>query len=67
MQHASSWPPGERCGVNRLQHGFERQMAIRIQSSQLSEAEHAEHAWDRKKIQHLSDLRVCGASPDAGR
>ena len=30
--------PGERFGVNRLQKGFERQWAVRIQSSQLSEA-----------------------------
>ena len=54
--------PSERFGVNRLQKRFERQWAVGIQSSQLSEAEHAKHAWNRGKIQHFTDLRVSGAS-----
>ena len=52
--------PSERFGVNRLQKGFGWQRAVRIQGSQLTEAERSEHAWDRRKIQHFSDLRVCG-------
>ena len=62
LSHRYCTVQSERFGVDRLQKGFERQWAVRIQRSHLSEAEHAKHAWDRGKIKHFTDLRVCGAS-----